>query len=537
MLTSIRRREFLASSYVLGRLGSSLAEAGVGQPNLLFNVRDYGTAGNGKRKDTRALQAAIDACAGAGGGTVFVPPGRYLTGAIRLQSRVNLHLDSGAVILASQDPADYPVYPSPWQDGTRVISSLIYGENLTESSVTGRGTIDGQGHVWWVRAYETIFEYAKEYHAHLPSLTEAERREEIEKLRFGRPHLIRWVNCKNVLLEGVTIINSPCEAVWPVFCEYLTITGVTILNPSPSPDTDGFDPESCRNVHISDCHIECDDDCIAIKSGTDAVGRKMGRPSENIAITNLTTVRGLSGVALGSEMSGDIRNISISNCTFLGTARGIWIKTRRGRGGVVGGLVVSNIAMQDVRHAFINTMFYENHPENHRHGESVLDELRVVDEGTPRLQHFYVNNVTALGSKSAGQITGLREMPITDFVLSNVRISAAEGFFCQNARQIGFHNVQIDSVEGPALRVRDVQGLELDGFHSAQPHPETPIVDLEDVTDVFARGCSAASGTATFLRVARAKSSNLVLRANNLARATKAVAFTEGAERGILSQE
>jgi hypothetical protein len=534
MLKGIGRRDFLGSTRLLGMMGLGFTPAWAGAPgqHRLFNVRDYGTAGDGKRKDTRPLQAAIDDCAGAGGGTVFVPVGQYLTGALKLQSRVNIYLDSGAVILGSQDPADYPVYPSPWQDGTWVISSLIYGENLTDSSLTGRGTIDGQGHAWWVREYQTNPEYAREYDAHVASLSETERREQAAKLRFGIPLLIRWVNCKNVLLEGLTLINSPCEAVWPVFCEYMTITGVTILNPYPSPDTDGLDPESCRNVHISDCHIDCSDDCISIKSGKNAAGRKMGRPSENITITNLTTARGHAGVALGSEMSGDIRNVSISNCTFRGTDRGIRIKTQRGRGGVVEGVVISNIVMQDVRHAFVNTMFYER-----PHRASELDEMRPVGEGTPRFRHFCMSNIAALGSKSAGQITGLREMPITDLMLSNIHIAARKGFSCHNARQIEFHDVRIDTLTGPALEAKNVKGLELEGFTSGEPHPATSIVDLDNVTDVFAHGCRAAPGTSTFLRVAGARSSNIVVRANNLGGATNAVAFAQGADRGILSEK
>ncbi len=538
MLKSIRRRDFLVSPTLLGLMGpgsTPALAAGPGQ-HLFFDVRDYGTAADGKRMDTRALQAAIDACAQAGGGTVLISAGQYLTGALNLRSHVNVYLDSGAVILGSQDPSDYPVYPSPWKDSRRRISSLIRGENLTHSSLMGRGTIDGQGQAWWVREYQTNPEYAREYDAQVPALKETERREELAKLQFGIPHLVEWLNCKHVLLEGLTLINSPSEAVWPIFCDEMTITGLTIVNPVPSPDTDGLDPESCRNVHISDCHIDCGDDCISIKSGSDAPGRNMGRPSENITITNLTTLRGHAGVALGSEMSGDIRNVSISNCTFQGTEHGIRIKSRRGRGGVVEGVVVSNIVMQDVREAFTNSMFYDATSPMSRE-EKDPDGLRPVDEGTPRFRNFYMNNITAFGSKSAGQITGLREMPISDVVLSDIRISAEKGFSCQNARQIQFHNVRIDSTEGPALRAKNVQGLELDGFYSAQPHPETCIVDLEDVSDVFARGCSAAPGTTTFLRVAGEKSSNLVLRANNLRCAARRVAFWRGAGQAILSED
>jgi len=166
--------------------------------------------------------------------------------------------------------------------------------------------------------------------------------------RFFRPPFIQPVRCKKVKIEGVKIINSPFWTVNPEFCDNVTIKGITIDN-APSPNTDGVNPESCRNVHISDCHISVGDDCITIKSGRDAQARRLGVPCENITITNCTMLSGHGGVVIGSEMSGSVRKVTISNCVFDGTDRGIRIKSTRGRGGVVEDIRVSNVVMSNIK--------------------------------------------------------------------------------------------------------------------------------------------------------------------------------------------
>lgn len=487
----------------------------------VYNALQYGVVGDGKRLETKAIQAAIDACAAKGGGTVFLPAGRYLTGAIKLRSNVNLHFDSGAVLLGSDNPSDYPVYPSPWRDGTHEISSLIYGAGLSNVSLTGRGTIDGQGRAWWVRQW-LMFPRKR---APVPAMSEEERHAEIAKIRNGRPRMITLLNCRNVLIEGLTLINSAFWTVHPMFSEGITITGLTILNPVPSPNTDGIDPESCRNVHISDCHIDVGDDCIAIKSGKDAAGRAIGKPCENITIANLTTAHG-HGVSIGSEMSGGVRNVAIANCVFQGMDRGLRIKTQRGRGGAVEGVTASNIVMQDVPEPFALTCFYS-------HGNP--NEARPVDEGTPRFRDFHFAHITARGARSAGQITGLREMPIADVTLSDVRIQAERGFTCQNARRVAFHDVHIESSQGPALAAKTVEALELDGFSGSASG--RALVTVEDAKGVFARGCSAPAGTQAFLEVSGAASADIVFGSNNLGPAPKPVIFGKGASPSVLSKK
>ncbi|HEV2417181.1 MAG TPA: glycoside hydrolase family 28 protein [Terriglobia bacterium] len=518
------RRHFLFNSGAAGlaaNMGLPASSGGAVLQNTVYNVLAYGASADGRKMDTQAIQAAIDACAEKGGGTVFLPAGKYLTGAIKLKSNIDLHLGSGATLLGSQDPGDYPVYPSPWPGGSREISSLIYGDGLTNVSLTGRGIIDGQGQAWWTRQWLMFPKRS----APVPVMSEEERRAEVAKISNGRPRLMTLLNCRNVLIEGLTLINSAFWTVHPMFCDGVTITELTILNPVPSPNTDGIDPESCRNVHISDCHIDVGDDCIAIKSGKDAGGRKVGKPCENITITNLTTGHG-HGVSIGSEMSGGVRNVTITNCVFQGMDRGIRIKTQRGRGGVVEGVTAANIVMQDVPEPFALTCFYSR---------GNPDEARPVDEGTPKFRDFHFAHITARGARSAGQITGLREMPISGVVFNDIRIEAQRGFTCQNARELAFHNVYIESTRGPALAAKTVEAVEFDGFSGKASG--APLMTLEDAKGVFVRGCSASAGTSAFLEVSGAASSNIVLRSNNLSRAAKSVMFGAGAGPAILSEE
>jgi polygalacturonase len=402
----------------------------------VYDVRQFGAAGDGKTKETAAIAKAIDACAKAGGGTVQFPAGKYLTGAITLRSNVTLRIDTGATILGSQDPRDYPLRDSPWGDGRKEISSLIYGADLENVAITGGGIIDGQGEIWWKRQW-----FAKEKKGHPPAKTPADF-EEAKKVANGRPHLIKILRSKYVTIDGLRLTNSPSWTVNPVFCEFVTVHGVSIFNPVPSPNTDGINPESCRNVHISDCTIDVGDDCITLKSGTDEIGRKMGRPTENVTITNCTMLKGHGGVVIGSEMSGGVRNVSISNCVFQGTDKGLRIKSQRGRGGVVEGIAMSNVVMQDVPEAFTITMFYA--------GADTPEETYPVNEGTPRFRDILINNVTARGSKTAGQITGLREMDIASITFSNVRIQAQKGFTCHHAKDVWLNNVLIEPAQGPA---------------------------------------------------------------------------------------
>ena len=311
-----------------------------------FDVRSYGAVADGKTKATEAVKKAIAAAAAAGGGTIVFSGGTYLTGPIHLKSNITLLVDVGTVLKFSSDFDDYlPMVRSRWE-GTEVtnFSPLIYGDKVENVAITGRGLIDGNGEPWW-RVYKQI----KEQQLGKPVAPEARSKWQKEFARlntdrhdwpddrrwlengFLRPQLIQILDGKNVLISDVTIKNPPFWTINPVYCDGVNIRGVRIENPEDSPNTDGIDPESSRNVRISDSYISTGDDCIAIKSGRDAQGRRIGRPVENVTVTNCTMVRGHGGVSIGSEMAGGARRIAVSNCVFQETQRGIRIKTTRGR--------------------------------------------------------------------------------------------------------------------------------------------------------------------------------------------------------------
>ncbi len=405
----------------------------------VFNVLDYGATGDGKTKDTTPIAKAIAACAKAGGGTVYLPPGRYLTGPVVLKSNMTLEIDGGATLLGSPDVADYPLRDDVWNPGKKVVAALISATDAENVTVRGRGTVDGQGSNWWKLMGWPARMKVK------PENKTAQELEDIKKLANGRPHLLEFIRCKFTAVEQLHLINSPSWTIHPLLSEFVRVDGVTIENPVPSPNTDGINPESCRNVQISNCRIDVGDDCITLKSGKDAAGRKVGKPDENITITNCVMLKGHGGVVIGSEMSGGVRNVTVSNCVFQGTDVGIRVKTQRGRGGVVEGLAATNIVMQDVKSAFTITMFYA--------GSEKEKGAFPVDEGTPRFRDFVFSNITARGSKTAGEVTGLKEMLVENISFSNIHIDAETGMKVTDAKDIDFRDVVIRAMSGPPLTV------------------------------------------------------------------------------------
>lgn len=324
-----------------------------------------GAKANGKTLNTKLINSTIDRLNRGGGGTLFFPAGTYLTGSIHLKSNITLELEAGATLLFSDNFDDYLPFVEVRHEGVMMKSfqPLIYAVDAENITIKGEGTLDGQGKKWWmeffrvmidlkdngmrdVNKYQSMWDAANDTTA-IYAETNKDYVNTLQR-RFFRPPFIQPVRCKKVKIEGVKIINSPFWTVNPEFCDNVTIKGITIDN-APSPNTDGVNPESCRNVHISDCHISVGDDCITIKSGRDAQARRLGVPCENITITNCTMLSGHGGVVIGSEMSGSVRKVTISNCVFDGTDRGIRIKSTRGRGGVVEDIRVSNVVMSNIK--------------------------------------------------------------------------------------------------------------------------------------------------------------------------------------------
>ena len=384
--------------------------------------------------DTARLQALIDERARAGGGTVRVAAGRYLTGSLFLRDDITLELEAGAVLAGSEDPDDYPPVEARWEGRHQTTHApLVGGTGLRNVAVTGRGTIDGNGAIWWKRHRERTLEHP-------------------------RPRLVSFHESTNVLVEGITAVNSPAWTINPVRCENVTVQGVTIVNPADSPNTDGINPDSCRYVHISDCHIDVGDDCITLKSGIETEDPAKRAPLENVTITNCTMAHGHGGVVVGSEMSGDVRNVVISNCVFTGTERGIRIKTRRGRGGVIEDVRVSNIVMRDVNVPFAVNLYYNFLAK----GDLVVADkaARAVDHGTPRVRRIRFGEIMVEDAHyAAAYLYGLPEMPIKDVSFRDVIVRMS-----QDARTGIPENLDDERPMSRAgFIARNVHGLHLDG--------------------------------------------------------------------------
>jgi polygalacturonase len=438
-----------------------------------LSILETGAVRDAREPSTAALQRAIDQCAKAGGGTVLVPAGRYMTGTIWMRSNITLHLEAGAVLQGIPDLTAFPVWTSRWEGGAQPVhAAMIAGEGLHDIAITGRGTLDGCGRFWWDL-------FAK------------------EQLKHTRPGLVNFVDCRNVLIEGITCINSPRWTLMPTACDIVTIRGVNIRNPADSPNTDGINPDSCSNVHISDCHIDVGDDCITLKSGSEQDGRARHAACQNITITNCTMLHGHGGVVVGSEMSGGVRNVAISNCVFSGTDRGIRLKSRRGRGNVVEDIRVDNLVMDNVLCPIALNLFYGCDVSD----ASLVTDMspRPVDAGTPCFRRLRFNNISAQRVKwAAVYVLGLPEMLVDDVTFDGLSFyldrqntqSGAPvmapgipevcraGIMIRNAHNVKLRRIDLHDQLGPVVTIENSADI-LVGDLSAKRDGNSPLVVLD----------------------------------------------------------
>ena len=490
----------------------------IAQTPRYSSILDFGAKNDGKTLITQNIKAAIDSLSKQGGGTLFFPAGEYLTGPIVLKSNITINIDAGAVIHFSDNFDDYlPFVETRWE-GTvmRSFSPLFYAIDAENIAITGRGKIDGQGKKWWNEHLRLVSElrnngkilnenkYQKLWTKENPDLKVSDYYKSTINIKFFRPPFIQTFRCKKVLVEGITIVNSPFWTVNPEFTENVTVRAITINNPL-SPNTDGINPESCKNVHISDCHISVGDDCITIKSGRDEDGRKYNVPCENITITNCTMLNGHGGVVIGSEMSGGVRNITIANCVFDGTDRGIRIKSMRGRGGVVENIRVNNIVMRDIKNeAMTLDLFY---------GKS---EEAPVSELTPCFKNIHISNVTGYNVMQACKIIGIKEMPISNISFNNINMESKIGFSIETAKDIELHDIEINTSRGPAIQLTDVNYSIIDNIKTSNPIAGVPLISIDNCKNMFVHSCFPYMGTDIFMNADGASTSNIVLMDNNL---------------------
>lgn len=404
-----------------------LSLALVGREPGVFNVRDFGAKGDGQTVETLAIQKAIDAAAAAGGGKVVFPAGHYISKPILLKSKVTIHLEQGAILQATSNHQDFMERPGDWlKAASGDFVPLISGKDLTDVTLEGEGTIDGNGQHWWGPAEKA--------------------RQERPGYTLPRPNLIVFTRCKNLRIRGLTIQNSPKFHIVPVDCEDVVIEDVVIKAPSGAANTDGIDPSISRKVRIARCIIDVGDDNIAIKSGKRLPGREYA--CEQITVVDCQFLHG-HGMSIGSETIGGIRNVTVERCSFKGTENGIRIKTARDRGGVVKGLRCTDIKMSDVDRAITITCYYPRIPKD--------DNQQPVTDLTPSISDIYIKGLKATCPNSAGVIIGLPESPIKDVVLEDVHITARTGLTIRNARSVTCRAVDLVIEKGPPLIIDNAQ--------------------------------------------------------------------------------
>jgi polygalacturonase len=473
------------------------------------SVRDYGAVGDGSKLDTRALQAAIDACAGAGGGTVHFPSGRYLSGTLFLKSHITLYLESGATLLGSPKLEDYPPTVPAVRSYTDNYTerSLVYAENLEHVAFEGHGTIDGQGG-----------EFKGPYKV--------------------RPYLLRVIGCREVSMRGLTLRNSPMWVQHYLACQGVCIEGIRVES-TCNANNDGIDIDGCERVRIANCDIRSGDDAVVLKSTQE-------RACRNVVITNCVLSSLCNAFKLGTESNGGFENIVLSNCAIYDT-RISGLALELVDGGTLEQVSISNVTMHDTRSAIFIRLGDRGRPF----------KAGMEPVGAGRLRHVRISDVQAFGADAVGcSITGLPGHPVEDVALENITVSfagggkvikdltsvpeaakaypeygmfgalPAYGFFCRHARGLRLSRIHVNTLQPdprPALACEDISGLELFGWRATTN--DSPAIVFQDVRDALVHGCQAAPGTGTWLRVGGNNSAAIRLVANELSAASQAVAL------------
>lgn len=418
-------------------------------PDRDFPLTRFGAAGDGAFDCTSAFEKAIAACHAAGGGRVLVANGEYLTGAIHLKSNVNLHIAAGATVRFARDARKYPLVFTRWE-GVELMnySPFIYAFEQENIAITGEGVIDGNAdceHWWpWKGRAQCGGSKGQPHQDEDRNLLfkMGEGQVPVEKRVFGeghylRPQFIQPYRCKNVLVEGVTLKNSPMWQVHPVLCKNVTVRGMTITgasaNREAAPNTDGCDPESCTDVLIKDCSFNTGDDCIAIKAGRNGDGRRVNVPSQNIVIQDCHMKDGHGGVTLGSEISGGVRNVFAENCRMESPHLDsvVRIKNNAMRGGLLENIYVRNIEVGEVSMAVLSIDFF------YEEGEA--------GKFTPVVRNVDIRKLSLNKAQYALYLRGFKNAPIQDVRMSDCDLKGiAKSNVIENVEKLDLHNVLIN---------------------------------------------------------------------------------------------
>ena len=533
------KNAYFRTLIVLTALAAATADAAPPAPHPhsfdrekgVFSVREFGARGDGTTKNTEAIQSAIDAAASSGGGTVLLPPGRYVSGTLFLRNHVTLKVERGAVLLGSTDLADYPKKIPALRSYTDnyVQRSLIYAENVEDVGIEGRGVIDGRGAAFKGKTY------------------------------YPRPYLIRFIRCRRVTVEDITLRNSPMWMQHYLACDFVKVRGIRVFN-QVNYNNDMIDIDGCRNVIISDCFADSGDDAITLKSTLD-------RACENVAITNCVLFSTCNAIKMGTESNGGFRNITISNCTigplrneagFFGSRKGLaGIALMIVDGGTMDGVAISNITMKSIRVPIFIRLGNRARPFKKDMPKPAVGSVRNIT----------ITDVIAEPSERyACSVTGIPGHPVRNVTLRNIRILApgggtreeaeaavpenatsypestkfghfpAYGFYCRHVENLTLSGIDLSWKTKdlrPALRFEDVRDLRVEGL-TARCAPEAPAaVILSGVRNAFFTGCVPSGGVPSFLRLLEG-TERVSAVGNDLSETRNPFSFENGVDRAIL---
>ena len=461
-------------------------------PDREVNIRDFGGVGDGVTLNSEAFAKAIEALSSQGGGHLVVPTGVWLTGPIILKDNIDLHIKPDAILLFSTDRDLYPIVETVFEGlDTRRCISPIYAKGAKNISITGGGTIDGNGDSWrqvkkskiapsqWKDLLKSGGFTNKKGDVWYPDSSSfrgsvvsdafnvpqgLSTEEEWNSVKtYLRPVMISLVECENVLLEDCLFQNSPCWNIHPLMCKNVIINHVTVRNPWYSQNGDGLDVDSCENVLVINSSFDVGDDAICIKSGKNEDGRRRARPCRNLIVDNCIVFHGHGGFVVGSEMSGGVQNIKVTNCRFLGTDVGLRFKSCRGRGGVVEDIYIEDIVMMNIpTEPLLFDLHYggKSAVEAAAEGASPFDvEFVPADETTPQFKDIFIRNVKCSGAARAMYFNGIPEKNIENIVVENCEIVSDKGADLRYSDGVVLRNVKITQSEGEGFSVANCKDV------------------------------------------------------------------------------